>query len=512
MAGNSRRDLVSSLRARLADDRPILQSFFLSVTANAKAAYLEIANGILSITIEGGESVSSLRWNLSLPKYNTVGRLVYELTRERGYSLAPDASMIHNHPSNDLCVDGIIDISNGKSATLKHFVWSDAELTEILEEAVSVHNPNYTPNTVPPNEKSYVLLKAVARSYYRLAADVSKRKGLDVDVKVLLQLAESTEKQYAADVERLRRIIPVPKADEFKVGSGDVMQGGLLRRSLRQGYTSPYREAIPLTPPTFYEIGDEDIEDTTIRLRWSQSRKETFAYFEVWRDIQPNIERSISGRLATQYGNNPAPELPINTQFQRMSTAKQVLGFMPSLYGSPVFDGFFFWTAAEMAGNSVVNNTFIDGVAFPNPGVSQNAMSYLGDPLEPEFEYYYRVFAVNTNKEITPSEVRKYRTKPMRARFLRSPGGALNASCILPKNGPLSGGTTVTITGTYFVDGMQVLIGGKKCVISSQTSTQAVVVSPTFTNTQFANKLMDVVLISPTGLKDIVMSGWRYDA
>jgi hypothetical protein len=488
----------------LTDDRAAVPAFSLAVTANARSALLEITNGFFNVTVEGGENVSSLRWNLSFPQYSTVGRLVDALSREKGYETIADVALVRHHPAYDLRVDGIVDISNNKAYTLRHYIFSDGELLDLLEEATTAHNPNYTVNSIPAGERHYVLLKAQALGYMRLAADASKRRGMEANTDAFLHLARAVEEQYARDHARMERVLPSPKMDDSQVGQGDAMQGNLTRRSLRRGYTVPSRTAAPPVPPSLFDPADDDVEDTTIRLRWSQTKDERFAYYELWRDTQPAVERSASGRLVQQGDPASGGALPVNTQYTRMSTSKQVLGVGAGM--SPVFDGFFFSTASELAGTTNVN-TFIDGMVVSNP--STGAISVLGEPLEPSAEYYYRVYITNWNGEATASEVKRYRTKTLRARFKRA-GYIIASDAMSLHAGPLAGGTELTVLGTAFSEGMYVTIGGKRCTEVSRTATSIVVTTPAFVNPDFVGRAMDAVLHSPTGLKDILLQAWAY--
>lgn len=511
MAGTARADLVTALRSRIADERPAVAAFSLTVKGTCKGALLEIPNGILTVTVEQGSGIKSISLDLNDPRYNTVGRLMNALSRITGYDVTPDVSYVPEHPSIDIRVDGLPDISGGTSYTFKHRVFSDTELMQILDTALQTHNPNYTSlASVPKSEHPYVLMKATAQAYRMVAADSAKRRGLDADAKTFLALATDMEEQYARDKKSMERVIPAPKADESKIGSGDAVQGTFVRRSLRAGYTSPYRDALPPTPPDLLDPADDDVEDVQVRLRWSQNREQSFSYYEVWRDTSPKVERSISGRLANS-GGNGSPQLPTTTQYSRFSTAKQVLGVSGGSRISPSFDGFFFWTAAELAGTSLVNATFIDGLIYNNPG--QGNIDILGEPLEPNTDYYYRVYAINWNGEVVPSRVLKVRTKSFRAKFTRTSTNVLDLNSIAPQTGPLAGGTAITITGTGFVTGTDVQINGKSCgSIVVVSPTQITCTSPTFTNTAFVGKKLNVVLTSPNGLQDMAMFAWAYTA
>lgn len=498
MAGNLRNDLVSALRGKLSDDRATVAAFALAVTANAKSALLEITNNHFIITVEQGENVSSIRFNLADPRYATVGKLFDQLSKQRGYQVVADQHMHSDHPSGDLRVDGMQQIAPKGSYTPKHYLWSDTELSEFVVEAAALHNPNYTTvSQVPKNEHPFVLMKAAANAYRSLAADAARRKGLETDASVLLRLASDLEAQYRADLERLRRVVPVPKADESKMGFGDVVNGTLVHRSLRSGYTSPARPAGASQPPRLYDPADDDVEDTIIRLRWAQAREQRFSYFELWRDTQPKVDRCLNGRLEVQ--GDAAASLAASSQYSKAGTSKQVFGMFSNGNSiSPVFDGFFFWTAAEQAGASPSMATFIDGA------------SSAGDPIEPDTDYYYRLYAVDWNGEILPSEVKKVHTKNTRASFKRDANGALAADAISPVLGGIAGGTVITILGTGFVAGTQVFIGSKEAVVTVTNATTLSVVSPAMTNAQFVGRQVDIVIVHPNGLRDIVVRGWKF--
>lgn len=505
MAG-AKTDLVSALRSRLADDRAAVTAFSLGVAVPCTSALLEIANGFLVLTVSGSiRSEIGFRWNLSDPRYSTVGRVIAELKRNSAYIVVTETVVASDHPSNDLRLDGMPDIANRNTATFRHRLFSDDELNEFLAEAVALHNPNYTVGSVPRNEHPFVLLKAVARAYRVLASDAARRRGLDTDASVLLKLAEDADTEYARSYKNLARVLPTAKADEGKIGTGDAVQGTLLVRRLRTGYTAPYRSAIPPTPPTLYQPADNDVEDTQVRLRWSQNREQSFVFYELWRDVRPEVERCTAGRLA---GYDGPAGLPISTQYSRATTSKQVLGVGMGNRATPVYDGFSFFTAAELSGSSIVNVSFIDGMIFPQPGVGVIA---LGDPLEPEFDYYYRLYGINWNGEITPSDVIRVRTKKVRGRFKRNTASKdLAFDALTPGQGPLAGGTTVTILGTNFGVGIRAELNGKEMPQVSLTSTQLVVTTPAFQNQDFIGRALDVVLTSPSGLQDIACRVWRY--
>jgi hypothetical protein len=71
---------------------------------------------------------------------------------------------------------------------------------------------------------------------------------------------------------------------------------------------------------------------------------------------------------------------------------------------------------------------------------------------------------------------------------------APSISNVTPSSGTVSGGTTVTITGTNFQTGAQVLVGGQAAVIQSATTTKITAVTPAN-----ASGTSPVVVVNPDG-------------
>lgn len=499
----ARKGLVQALRSRVSDDRATVEAFSLGATGECKSALLEITNGFLVVTVEGGNSVRGIRFNLNDPKYNTVGRLIKELSRQRGYTCTESTLRAQaNYPSLGLRSEtGITEIANGEGHTLRHHIFSDEELNEYLTEAVTLHNPNYRVNTIPSAEHAYVLMKAQARCYRTLASDSARRRGLDTDAKIFLALAHDLEGQYDKEAKRMARIIPSAKIDESKIGTGDFIQGSLSRRSLRSGFTAPHRTKVSIDPPVLLDLSDSDIEDVNIFLRWNKSTDDGFAYYELWRDTQSNVERGESGRLESSPSGPATPFRPATTQFSRGGTSIQVMG----LSGNTHLTG---RLTTEFSQGGSGFTSFFDGIVQPTPG-SGNANS-VGLPLEPEMDYYYRLYGVDRNGEILPSRVLHVRTKSIRARFARTSSGTIDASAISPNTGVIAGGTTLTITGTAMGEGTYLTLAGKRCVEVSRTLTSLVVTTPGMTNTDSTGVVQDLVLVSTNGLRDIAKHGFTY--
>ncbi len=510
MASIVLRDLVSKLRTRLNDNRASVLAFTLSVTGTCTKALLEIGQGLLVITVSGGEAMRSIELQLSDPQYATVQRLVNALSRYPWLNVEQAETIDNDAPSIELRVDGFPDISSGKSAVVKSRLWSNGQIEAFLQDGLQLHNPNYTIVSAPKAEYPYILLKANAAALRSLAGDTARRKGLDADADTLLSLAQDLDKQYDSDFERMRRVIPVAKADMSNVGTGDAIQGTLVRKSYRGWGREPVRAAIPPYPPTLFPPGPNDVEDTRVRLSWSQSRDPYYRTYELWRDTSPNVSRNTAGynvntSLAVQ------PLMPVGSAFTGVGTSKRVLGGSGVWNQSPTFDGNFYWTLSDFRGTPIVTPTFIDGVIWDSQLYS-NATPAPVEPLEPDTDYWYKLYLINDNGEASCSEAVKVRTKTQRALFLRGQPGFFAADFMDVREGPLNGGTAITFKVTNLVPGVVVVINGKRTFTVSQTLSTITVYSPGQSNPQFVGMPLDVALVSPNGLVDIAKAAWKYTA
>ena len=494
-------DFYATLRSRLSDDRASVDAFAIQTSVPCREALVEISGGFLRLSVNGGEA-KSVSLDLSAPANSTVGALAVAVSQLRGWDVKISPTANRNHPSGSLTLRGIEDAAAGP-VVFSHFYFSDNDIHGFLTEAAMLHNPNYlTFEAVPGPERAYVLMRARALAIQQLATDAARRKALSEEVDALRRLATEELAQYNAAVDRFQRVIPAPKADETKMGSGDVVQGTFFRTNPRTGTAQSPLAALPPTPPDLYEFGAEDVEDINIRIRFSQPRQPGFYRHEVWRDTQPNVERSANGGRTQDQG-----VLPFQSQFSRGTTSKQVMG--PDATGLRYYPTLFGNATPQSAVSSAV---FIDGTVQAT-GVNGGPV---GDPLEPETDYYYRVFLVNQNGEAVPSQVRKARTKAMRARFKRTTSSPLTTvapDAVTPVTGPLGGGTAITILGTSFVAGTLVTLNGKPCTsVVVVNSTTITCVSPAFTNTEWVGKRVDIVLTSPTRLQDILQNVWTVGA
>ena len=111
--------------------------------------------------------------------------------------------------------------------------------------------------------------------------------------------------------------------------------------------------------------------------------------------------------------------------------------------------------------------------------------------LEPETDYYFRVFLSNVNGEFSESNVVRMRTKPLRCRFrttspLSATSGA--AAAVITVNFDAS-------WGAYTISHSMTL-GGKALTVTPVSGTQVTFPVPTFQT----KGLKELVVYSPSGL------------
>lgn len=467
--------LVSRLRSRIKDERYKSAAFSISVSGTGIAdALVEITGRRLITTITGG-STSSLNLDLSDTKYATVGRLAREIDRVGGYEVRIDDDAEHGHPSDDIEILPPTEITND-AVILNTRLFADQELLEELDDAAKRHNPGYMGTTVPAEEEVLVLQLAHASILRIQAADASKRKGLDETVESLITLSSAFEKAYKDDYKRLMRVIPSPVESATQrnlLGRGDVVIGSLYRKSPRNGYMTPLSASLGPDDAVLLDPEFGDVEDNNVKLRWLRNKEAQFYTYELWRDTQPHVERS---RLLVLISDgNILPATFEENEFDRPTTSRLVFrSFGPnSTRESRAFTAF-----VEAFGQLVTN--FID-------------RGELGDGLESEFDYYYRLYIVNVNGDSTASRVIKVRTKPIRARFA-------DTDEVTPVEGPV--GTSITINATNVATTTVATIAGKRLdneVITPGGIGTVVGDIPSF---DVVGK-KDAVLTSETGLFDV---------
>lgn len=464
--------LLAELRRRIRDVRYSHRAFGLAISpSSATSAYLEVTNNRLIVTCAGGD-VPSLDLDLTSQRYETIGKLHQVLSRAEGYLVQLDEDCNTYHLSADLESFGPLDIL-GTGVDLKHHLFADSELESILQDAIRRHNPTFNMATLPPGETAFVLQLAEANVCRIQAIDVSKRVGVDADVTALLKIAESLEKAYSEDTTRLRRAIASPKeASPNVMGEGDVVLGHIFKRSLRTGMMSPLSQNLPPTTPVILEPTDQDIEDDNVRVNWQRNRDVDFYSYELWMDSRPDVIRIREGLIFTStpfsFLSNDAS---LRSASERVSSAKLVFR---SFGANSNFDTAAFATFVEEFGQMI--------------------RSFIVGNLEPEMDYYFRLYVVDLNYETANSNVIKIRTKALRCKFLQD-------NFISVSSGP-----TGTLSDVYFKTDRGAY------TIRHQLKVGEAIITPTiitpyhirFTFPNFVNKniFRDLTVISPNGLID----------
>ncbi len=470
--------LITQLRQRLQDDRWTCPAFVITcLDKHASSCLLEVSNGNLRTTVLGGSSNAvDLVVNLTTG-YPTVGKLLDFLksTYPAQYNVQAMQAVVEGHATIDLELMTNVDIAR-QPATIRTHRFSDIELEMLLRHGCYRHNPTYTVESLPTNEEYFVLTLAHIEGLRMQATDATKRRGLESDVQSLIALADAYERGYQADIKRIGKGIgPVKPPDEDSLGAGDVVLGEVSRLSLRSGAMGPGRANVGPQPIKIFDIDPLDVTDFAIGVRWQRSRHDHPYTIELWRDTQPNVRRS----------SNPStnPTTSVRVWDSRAH------------YTSRAVDS---WGTVDAVGELVT--TFFDGMIIPE--ASQPFPTEF-PALEPGTAYYYRLYLCDVNGEYSKSEVVSASTKTSRALLSRA-GDAL-----VPATGPRAGATAITINGSGFVTGTTVTIGGKLATsIVIVSATQITAVTPA--TSQFAEANQDVVLQSPNGLKDVLLSGWTY--
>jgi len=467
--------LIAKLRQRIKDTRYARRAIGLSLDdTSATSAVAEITKGHLIVTVVGGTDASSFDFNLSDAKYNTVIKLKEQLDRLKGFSATLDEDAEVEHATLNLEPFGPTDIHRREIA-LKHHIFSDIELENVLSDAVVRHNPSFNINTLPASEHVFVLQLAHAQVCRVQSYDATKRKGLETEAKDLLRIAKDLESAYERDTKRLRRALVSPKeAPSNTMQQGDVVIGSQFKRNLRTGFIAPMSANIPPDAAKMKEPGYLDVEDDNIRFRWERNKDYDFYSYELWMDTRPEVVRQRNAEIT--FHSNPfavRPTRPNGQTGDRSTTSKLIFR---SFGANSNFDTVAFSTFVEEFGQLI--------------------QSYVHPDLEPETVYYARIYIVDLNYETVASPIMEYKTLPLRARFDQD--NVVNVS-----TGPA--GTTVRTEFRddrgEFTNGHRLMLGGKDVaginIIDPYTVEWDV---PPFTSTSIEAK--DLVVESPTKLID----------
>jgi hypothetical protein len=470
--------LILELRRRIRDTRFSRRALGVAVNdPSASSALAEVTNNHLVVTVFGGSGTPSLDLNLSDPRYNTIGRLFNAISRVKNYKVSIDEDAERDHQSTDLEPFGPMEVSE-TGVDLVHRNFSDSELEGVISEATQRHNPTFNISSLPSTEEVFVLQFAQAIVCRIQAYDATKRKGMDAESGTLLQMARDLEEAYGRDTTRLKRAITSPlEASPNTMAQGDIVTGLQYKRSLRTGQNAPMSGNLPPTAAVLLEPNERDQEDTNIKFQWQRNHDYDFYSYELWLDTRPDVIRVREGVL---FANVPFAITPKGPNFagglERSTTSKLV------------FRSF----GANSNFQTVAFHTFVEEFG-------QLITSYVLPDLEPELDYYARLYIIDLNYESVASNVVRYRTKPLRAKFL------IVGTPIAPTSGP--NGTVISIVfdpsgGPFYVGQSKIMVGGifvpdTNIVYTDGYHITAVV--PSFV--QKGPK--DVVVQSPTNLTDL---------
>lgn len=453
--------LIDKLRRRIKDDRPIKKAMNVAVSNDSvQSAIAEVVDGHFVVQVSGGSS-PSIDLSLSDPRYATVGRLAQALSRMNGYTVSMDEDAEHQHMSLDIAPVAPVDIGPGRSSIeLRHHLFSESELDEVIEQAIQRHNPSFTEATLPDTEHAFVLLLAHAEICRRQAYDVAKRAGLDTPATDLLALARNLEDTYLSDVERLSRALISPQeATPNTMGPGDIVVGTSFRSSLRSGRRSPFAAQSGPVAPILIEPDAMDVEDEIVTVRWVRNADNDFHSYELWMDTVPDISATP--------------------------------GHRPVVYGRPTF--YHYEEARAGTSNRVMQ---VAGASIRGQGVR----SFQVRELEPEVTYYFKLFVTDGEGGVAGSGVMSIQTKALRTRFnptiyastLYGPPGTEVILFFDSNKGPLT-------------ENHRFRIGEYEAALMVDSPYQARFIVPSFTHKRAAKPL---TIESPSGLRDIAPQGF----
>lgn len=471
--------LIDELRRRIKDTSFAVTAMTISCTdSSVTSASLEITHGRLVFTPVGG-TVQPIDIDLTSPAYLTVGRVFEHLSRISGVTIQLSEDADREHLCSDFEEIGPVDVRQ-QGVGLRHHLFSDWELEQAVIAGIRLHNPAMAINTLPVSENELVLLLSQAIIARARAADAAKRKGTQTPAMEFLWIAQSHETAYDQALRRLSRaVVPIKEAPEGSVEEGDIMMGTQWRRSARTGFLAPLGVAQPPPAPQLLEPGDEDEEDENVRITWKRSEDKHFHSYELWKDTQPLVHRQRENVLLSGLPTaGPATAFDTNAGAPRPSTADLVFR---SFGASSNFSTVGFSTFIESYGQLVV--------AFNVPN------------LEPDTDYYFRLYVTDLNYNTVASNVVQMRTKALRCRF--DPTTPLSVTTGAP-------GTSVTVTfdstkGT-FTSAHRLEFGGKTVAATIVDPYHVTFTVPAFVHTEDLKK---VVVVSPTGLKDILFDAFK---
>lgn len=424
--------LVQELRSRVKDTRTTVRAFGVSVTdPAATVATLEISGGYFRVTVVGG-TTSSLNLPLADGSYESMGKLVRAISSMAGYVVSPDTDMDQSFETLSIVDLGPVSCLR-RQADVAHKLFSDVWLSDIVRRAVLKHNPSIpNPDALPVGEEELVLTLAQAMLMRHLATDSVRRRGLSMTTDELLKVAQALDDDYSVTYKRLARAIQSPReASSNIMREGDIVVAKISRR-LRNGRVKSIG-SIPPETPVIIEPDDSDVEDTRVYLSWERSADDNFYYYEMWRGPDAGVERNREGYTRMQY------------------------------------------------------------TPLGSPG-SRDALATTGGwfcGLEPDSEYYFRLYVVDRNGEYSGSTVTQVYTRSLRSKM---------STTTPPTPALVSAGDSIVVTfdPAYTAPDadMVITLGDKPAVYTLTGAYEISVVVPTF----FQKGVKTLKVVSSNGL------------
>lgn len=458
--------LLDELRTQIGDTRYSHAAFTLNISGdiNIRATAEVMPYGRLVITVlEGAAPSNDIDFNM--PLYNTVESLVRHLNSFDQYIISTSGDADLSHASTDIEPFGPIRIGpNTTGATFNTRLFSDQELNEVLKFAAKRHNPSFDVDTIPPSEENLVLRLAHAEVCRRQAMHGAKRRGLSLVVADLLALADNIEASYYADVSRNKKALhSPPEAPVNDMRDGDVVSGTLLARHARSSRFYAGSQNLSPAAPMLVDFQESDIEDTNLRVRWARNRDVDFYSYELWMSNVPEVARDKE--YVTRLMANQAPL----SFYERSTTSKLVYSSAASSHRD--FDRF---PVRVMVG-------------------AQGDTAFTLTELEPDTDYYFRLYVNDRFGEAVGSRVLHARTRQLRTILLGT-----DVRAAIPGTVVLMGTAGAPITTD-----VKLYVGTALTSFTVLTANSASFVAPSFL---YIRQPKDLALVSPNGLASVLQN------
>jgi hypothetical protein len=362
---NSGGGLLDEFRRRLGDTAyNFVQCEVSCDDPAATVAIVEVTDSHFITTITGGATLA-VDLDLTDPAYDTIEKLVNFLaarTATKIYRALMASNGEPTHASTDLAIIPPTDFLR-RSVQLKSRRWSDAELTNMLNVAITKLSRDvgveYSLTTVPSAIKDLLFLLGNVEMYWDQINNVSKRQGTDLRVEDFRTLHQALLDEYGRSLAAYKSSLPIPvvtltpeQLDDM--GSGEIIVGTQIRRNLRTGRWTP---SSAVGSPAAEQIEAVFIGGAKIQLSWTRSRHANFHHYEIWRGTTADV--SNISEVVRPLGSVQAQGVKIRLEYDIERTLWIDGGSSPLPPGAYFYKLYVFNHNGEFAGSQVASATVI---------------------------------------------------------------------------------------------------------------------------------------------------------